>query len=138
MSHELAGEHFVRILARESWLLGARQAEVLALYVELASGHWYRFRIDATRGEWAGDWLASAPASGAAGDDAESRHPLVDVAAHHGIVPARIDRVTIRQLGKLAELAIEFGNAARLVAHYRPPPGASSLTCTTLPTRDAH
>ncbi len=133
MPHELIGEHFVRILAREAWLLGARQTEVQALEFELASGRWYQFRIEGPRGGWVGEWLDAAPPAGAVGDDADSRHPLVDVATHFGIKPGRIDGVTTRQLGELAELALEFGDATRLVAHYRPPPGTSSLTCTKLP-----
>jgi hypothetical protein len=131
VTHEIVGEHVARLMARESWLLGARQAEVQSLYLEFASGRWFRFGIDTQRGEWTGGWLSAAPPGGAPDDDAESRHPLVDVAAHYGIAAATIASVVTRHVGELAELVIEFEDATQLVAHYRPPPGASSLTYVT-------
>lgn len=131
MAHELVDSHCTRILAREYFLLGACQTEVEALHLGLADGRWYRFVVDGRSGGWRGEWLAEAPPPGAAEDDAESRHPLVDVAAHFGRQPARIDRVATRRFAELAELVIEFHDGSRLVAHHRPPPGASSLVWVT-------
>ncbi|MGD9602938.1 MAG: hypothetical protein AB7O21_04145 [Gammaproteobacteria bacterium] len=137
MLDELTGERVVRVMAREFWLLGARQTEVQSLYLELESGRWCRFGIDTTRCEWRGDWRSTAPPGSAPDDDAESRHPLVDVAAHYRIGPATIASVTTRRFGDLAELTIEFDDTSRLVAHYRPPPGASSLAYVTRHPSDA-
>lgn len=130
-SRELVGLPCTRVLAREHFLLGALQTEVEALHLGLADGRWYRFTVDAARGGWRGEWLAGPPARGAAADDAESRHPLADVAAHFGREPSRIERVSTRRIGELAELVIEFHDGSRLVAHHRPPPGASSLVWVT-------
>lgn len=130
MAHELVDGHCTRILARKYFLLGACQTEVDALYLGLADGRWYRFAVDARSG-WRGEWLTGSPPQGAAEDDAESRHPLVDVAAHFGRQAARIDAVSTRRIRELAELIIEFQDGSRLVAHHRPPPGASSLVWVT-------
>jgi hypothetical protein len=131
MQHELADTLCTQVLAREHFLLGALQTEVEALHLGLADGRWYRFTVDPARGGWDGEWLAGSPARGAAADDAESRHPLADVAAHFGREPSRIERVSTRRIGELAELVIEFHDSSRLVAHHRPPPGASSLVWVT-------
>ena len=131
MAHELVDSHCTRILAREYFLLGACQTEVEALHLCLADGRWYRFVVDGRSGGWRGEWLAEAPPPGAGEDDAESRHPLVDVAATFGRKPSRIDGVSTRRIGGLAELVIEFHDGSRLVAHHRPPPGASSLVWVT-------
>ena len=131
MTHELVDSHCTRILAREYFLLGACQAEVEALQLGLSDGRWYRFAVDAVSGGWRGEWLTGAPSQGGAEDDAESRHPLVDVAATFGRKPSRIDGVSTRRIGGLAELVIEFHDGSRLVAHHRPPPGASSLVWVT-------
>jgi hypothetical protein len=130
-SPELVGLSCTRVLAREHFLLGALQTEVEALHLGFADGRWYRFAVDATLGGWRGEWLAGPPARGAAADDAESRHPLADVAAHFGRQPSRIERVSTRRIGELDELMIEFHEGSRLVAHHRPPPGASSLVWVT-------
>lgn len=131
MKHELVDQRCTRVLAREYFLLGALQAEVQALYLEFEPGRWYRFRVAARDDGWTGGWLVEPPSARSAGDDAEARHPLVDVAAHFGRTPSRIEAVTSRRVGELAELSIEFHDGSHLVAHYRPPPGSSSLVWVT-------
>jgi hypothetical protein len=122
------GQHCTRLLAREAWLMGVRLSEVAALYCELGDGRWFAFHFSETAQDWVGRWLARSPLAGNVDDDADDRHPLVDLAVHYGIRPARIADIHSRLLGALAELVIGFEDGSALVAHHRPAPGANSLT----------
>jgi hypothetical protein len=104
---DLAGAHCEALIAQEFWHGGERVSPANVLFLKTEAGSWQRIVLDAGVLFWRTEAEPSFPTP--ADDSPEyGQHPLVDLAARHGLVGRRIEAVRVAERPDGDELQLEF------------------------------